>query len=292
MLRIIAFAALLVSISVAGCASAEIARQPAKTPTNDAPEKSGEAWCRGPELCAAPNVEMLCIETETDDYALQCLVDESAQELVKAAKVPSTHPAIHGPYSISMLLDFIAPSKEKLDEAYGIDSRFLIRAFENIYLGGTIGYARMKHEDREGLLKGEIQRYTSLFWCEYRFRLGDTTWSPSVDAGIGLGWFFGEAVPMAERRQDIESTGAKLRTSTISNCIMRFAVQLRLPVHRSTDISISEGNADVVIGIGGEYGEGRAKYTINDFAAGEKIVSKGALALDSFHVFIGLSFRF
>jgi hypothetical protein len=225
-------------------------------------------------------------------YSLLRLVDENAQELVRAAKTPNTYPEIHGPYSISMLLDFIAPSKEKLDEAYGFDSRFLIRAFENIYLGGTIGYARMKHEAREGLLKGEIQRYTSLFWCEYRFRLGDTTWSPSVDAGIGLGWFYGDPVPLAEERQAVESTGARLRISTISNAVVRFAAQLRLPLHRSTDISISEGNADIVIGIGAEYGEGRARYKITDFTASTKIVSKGALALDAFHMFIGLSFRF
>ena len=232
------------------------------------------------------NKENLC------DYSLLCLADESAQELVKAGTGPYTHPAIHGPYSISLLLDFIAPSKDKLDEAYGVDTRFVIRAFENVYLGGTIGYARMKHEEREGLIKGEIQRYTALFWCEYRYRLGDTTWSPSVDVAIGPGWFFGKPVPLAERRQTIESTGNKLKVMMISNPVIRLSAQLRIPVHRSTDMSISEGNADIIIGIGSEFGEGRARYTIADYTTLTKTVSKGALALDALHLFIGLSFRF
>lgn len=291
MLKTAALTALAFVVSVAGCASTETVRESFQL-SAAVPAGDGAGCAAQSAATSLPEGDAKFMLGKLNGYSLMRLADETPQELVKAARVPDTHPAIHGPYSIAMLVDFIAPRKKKLDEAYGIDTRFVIRAFESIYLGGTLGYARMKNEDREGLIKGEIQRYTTVFWCEYRFRLGDTTWSPSVDVAIGPGWFFGEPVPLAERRQAIESTGSKLRVSMISNPLLRLSVQFRIPVHRSTDISISEGNADVVIGIGTEFGEGKARYTITDFTAVTKTISKGALALDAIHLFAGLSFRF
>lgn len=202
------------------------------------------------------------------------------------------HPAIHGPYSLLLVGDFIAPGKDKLDEAYGLDSRFLIRVVDNVFMGGSIGYARMSNDDSKGLIEGELQRYTALFWTEYRLSLGDTAWSPSVDFGIGPGWFVAQPVPLSQREAEIETSDRRLDVGVISTTILRIVAQFRLPVLRSTDISISEGNADLIIGIGGDWGKGTGRYSITDFAAGVKTKSRGDVILDAFHAFAGLSFRF
>ena len=163
----------------------------------------------------------------------------------RAHLASDSHPAIHGPYSLLLAGDFIAPSMGKFDEAYGVDTRLLIRAQNSLFLGGSVGYTRMKHDDSKGLIEGELQRYTVLFWAEYRFTFGKTTWSPSVDFGIGPGWFIAEPVPLSDRREAIESANCKLKVRVISTAVLRGVVQFRLPVHRSTDMSISEGNADL-----------------------------------------------
>jgi hypothetical protein len=202
------------------------------------------------------------------------------------------HPAIHGPYSLLLAGDFVAPSTDRLDDSYGIETRFMVRTIDHLFLGCSIGYGKTGNEDAKGLIEGEIHRYTGLFWAEYRLNFGRTTWSPSLDFGMGPGWYVGEPFPLSERREAIESLNRDLHVGVVSTMVFRMAAQLRLPVLRSTDISISEGNADLIIGIGGDFGKGTARYTITDPLAGIKTVSKGALALDSFHVFLGLSFRF
>jgi hypothetical protein len=205
---------------------------------------------------------------------------------------PETHPEIHGPYSLLLAGDFIAPGKDKLDEAYGLETRLLIRTVNSLYLGGSAGYARMKNDDTRGLIEGELQRYTALFWAEYRLGFGNTTWSPSIDFGLGAGWFVAEPVPLSERRKEIEAANRKLKVNVISTAVLRGTVQLRLPVLRATDMSIAEGNADFIIGIGSELGEGVARYSVYDFGAGVRTKSRGNVVLDAFHVFVGLSFRF
>jgi hypothetical protein len=151
--RIAALTALVFVFSVAGCASTEVARQPADL---GAAGLTGNAAARAADPAPAPppGCDASFLLGKLSGSSLMRLADETPGELVKAAKAPHTHPAIHGPYSMSMLLDFIAPSTRKLDEAYGIDSRLMIRAFDSIYLGGAVGYARMKNEDREGLIEG------------------------------------------------------------------------------------------------------------------------------------------
>ena len=180
----------------------------------------------------------------------------------------------------------------KLDEAYGMDSRFTVRVVDNFFLGAGAGYARMNHMDSKGLIEGELQRYVTVLWAEYRLTFGKTTWSPSLDFGIGPGWFVAQPVPLSERREAIETLNRKLSIGVISTAVLKTAVQLRLPVIRSTDMSISEGNADLIIGIGAEFGEGTARYTVTDFGAGVKTESKGTVTLDAFRAFVGLSFRF
>lgn len=226
-------------------------------------------------------------------YNILPALQEEAQKMGNPKNsVLSSHPAIHGPYSLLLVADFIAPGKDKLDEAYGVDSRFLIRVMDDFYLGGNIGYVRMKNDDSRGLIEGELQRYTALAWAEYRLPFGSTTWSPSIDFGMGMGWFVAQPVPLSERRNEIESLNRKLDVGVISAIAIKGCVQLRLPVLRSTDMSIAEGNADFIIGIGAEYGEGTARYSVTDFTGGVKTKSRGSLPVDAFHAFLGLSFRF
>jgi hypothetical protein len=223
---------------------------------------------------------------------LPLLDEESFSRRGEYDRIPEEHPVTHGPYSVLLVGDFIGPSKEKFDEAYGVSGRFLVRVIKSLFIGGSFGYARMKTEDTKGLIEGELLRYMALFWAEYRLAFGKTTWSPSVDFGLGPGWFAAEPVPLSERRKEIESPTCKLRVSDISTKVLMIAAQLRVPVIRSTDLSISEGNADIILGIGGEFGKGTARYTITDFGSDQKISSRGTVILDAFHAFAGLSFRF
>lgn len=206
-----------------------------------------------------------------------------------------TGSAIHGPMRASLLGEFIAPSNPDFDEAYGINSRVTLHTWENWLLGADIGYARMKNADAKGLIKGELHRYTALCWAEYRLTLGRQakgTWSPAVHLGAGLGWYAAQPVPHPDREEDIESQNRRLRVGVISTGIVRGSVKLCVPLVRTTQESLTGGNADLVVGIGVDFGTGTAKYTIKDFTAGIKSESHDRVVLDAFHVFLGLSFRF
>jgi len=285
--RMLVAALLIAAVAACGCAatrfetaSAQVGCINERISSEDTEIFSEEPGCREEESCDKVFVMLPVFDAEPKSWRGRDMVRDSS------------HPEIHGPYSVSLVGDFIAPSWKKLDEAYGMDSRFLIRAVDDFYIGCTLGYARVKNELTKGLIEGELLRYTALLWSEYRLRLGKTTWSPSVDFCLGTGWFVAEPVPLSEEKKAYELAGQKLRTDVISALVLRMAAQLRLPMLRSTDMSISEGNADIVIGIGAEFGEGKSRYKIVDYSAGTKVISKGHVLLDAFHAFVGLSFRF
>ncbi len=282
---------LVFALAGAGCASTKLA--PAST-TNLFDSRTGESnlalnpprESSASSIQAAPGHDRIC-------YNLLPLFEQDDPGPGERGTARADgHPAIHGPYSLLLVGDFIAPSMGKLDEAYGVDTRLMVRVVDSFFLGGGAGYARMKNEDSKGLIEGELQRYSTVFWAEYRLTFGKTTWSPSFDFGIGPGWFVAQPVPLSQRRKDIEALNRKLKVGVMSTVILRGAVQLRLPVIRSTDMSVSEGNADLIIGIGADFGKGSARYTITDIAAGIKTKSRGTVTLDAFHAFVGLSFRF
>jgi hypothetical protein len=267
-------------MATAGCASSQL------TPVRDIAFAHPAASSRSRDYGETGSTDNLVFNI------LPAFQEETTEESEHNNASLDGHPAIHGPYSLLLVGDFIAPGKDKLDEAYGVDSRFLIRVVDDFYLGGTIGYARMKNDDTRGLIEGELHRYTAMAWAEYRLRFGKTTWSPSVDFGFGTGWFIADPVPLSERRKEIEALNRKLKVGVISAFALKGSVQLRLPVLRSTDMSISEGNADFIFGIATEYGEGIARYSVTDYAADIKTKSRGKVPIDAFHVFLGLSFRF
>ncbi len=220
------------------------------------------------------------------------LPDSQGQAAELLRSFNSSNSVIHGPYLVSLLGDAVAPGSKNFKNAYGVDSSLMVRTADSLFLGGSIGYIRIDNSDTEGLIEGKLTRYTAFFLAEYRLRLGPGTWSPSVDFAAGPGWFVAEALPRPDRIKAIESSNCKLDVGTASSGMVRGAVQFRLPVLRSTKLSISQGNADLVFGIAVDFGTGTVRYTIIDYSAGTKTESRDRMSFDTFHVFAGLSFRF
>ena len=212
----------------------------------------------------------------------------------QAAAAPGGPPAAECPYSFLLAGDFTAPRKRQLDESYGVEGRLLLRAGGNFFIGPVLSYARVKNEDlNSGLIEGELQRYETFLWTEYRLGLArPSAWTPSLDLGIGPGWLAARPAPSPERKEQIEAANFKFDSRAISTPVFRLSVQLRVPVARSNELSIYNDSADVVIGVGADFGEGKAKYTLTDHATGAKTHSRGTLMLDAFHAFFGVSFWF